>query len=66
MIRYIPRWAADIRVEDLTDDVHDLAELIGVQPALLVVEYFDGRLLSLPTLEDVLTAAWVSMRDRKS
>lgn len=57
----IPKWAQDIRMEDIRNDsMADLAELVGVEAMMKIVETYSGSVLYIPKMESVLAP----IRDR--
>lgn len=57
----IPRWAQDMRMEDIRNDsMADLAELVGVEAMMKIVETYSGSVLYIPKMESVLAP----IRDR--
>lgn len=57
----IPKWAQDMRMEDIKSPaMADLAELIGIEAMMKIVETFSGSMLYIPKVESVLAP----IRDR--
>lgn len=57
----IPKWAADIRPDDLQNQtMQDLAELVGMDDMLRIVESYSGMVIYVPKLDSILKA----VRDR--
>ena len=57
----IPKWAQDMRMEDIKSPaMADLAELIGIEAMMKIVEMYSGSVLYIPKMESVLA----SIRDR--
>lgn len=57
----IPKWAQDMRMEDIKSPaMADLAELIGIEAMMKIVEMYSGSVLYIPKMESVLAA----IRDR--
>lgn len=57
----IPAWARDMRMEDIRNEtMADLAELIGIEAMMKIVETFSGSMLYIPKVESVLAP----IRDR--
>lgn len=57
----IPKWAQDMRMEDIRNDsMADLAELVGVEAMMKIVETYSGSVLYIPKMESVLAP----IRDR--
>lgn len=58
----IPKWAQDMRMEDIKNStVAELAEIIGIEAAMKIVEVYSGSVIYLPKMESVLAP----VRDRK-
>lgn len=57
----IPKWAQDMRMEDIKNPaMADLAELVGIEAMIKIVEMFSGSMLYIPKMESVLAP----IRDR--
>lgn len=57
----IPKWAQDMRMEDVKNPaMADLAELVGIEAMMKIVEMYSGSVLYIPKMESVLAA----IRDR--
>lgn len=57
----IPKWAHDIRLEDIKNPaMAELAELVGIEAMMKIVETYSGSALYIPKTESVLAA----IRDR--
>lgn len=57
----IPRWAQDMRMEDIRNEsMADLAELVGIEAMMKIVETYSGSVLYIPKMESVLAP----IRDR--
>ena len=57
----IPNWAQDMRMEDIKNStVAELAEIVGIEAAMKIVEVYSGSVIYLPKMESVLA----SVRDR--
>lgn len=57
----IPKWAQDMRMEDIKNStVAELAEIVGIEAAMKIVEVYSGSVIYLPKMESVLA----SVRDR--
>ena len=57
----IPRWAEDVRPDDLQNQtMQELAELVGVDNMLRIVESYSGMVIYVPKLDSVIKA----VRDR--
>ena len=51
----IPKWAQDMRMEDIKSPaMADLAELIGIEAMMKIVEMYSGSVLYIPKMESVL------------
>lgn len=57
----IPRWAEDVRPDDLQNEtMQELAELVGMEGMLRIVESYSGMVIYVPKLDSLLK----SIRDR--
>ncbi len=57
----IPKWAQDMRMEDIKNStVAELAEIVGIEAAMKIVEVYSGSVIYLPKMESVLA----TVRDR--
>ena len=58
----IPGWAKDVRLEDIQNEgMLELAELIGLEGMLKIVDYYSGGNLYVPKMENLLSG----VRDRR-
>ena len=54
----IPEWAQDVQLDELKGGAREIAEVIGVMPALRLMEqYGGGSGTYIPKLEDTLVEA---------
>lgn len=57
----IPKWAGDMRMEDIKSlAMAELAELVGIEAMMRIVEAYSGSVLYIPKMESVLAP----IRDR--
>ena len=58
----IPSWAHDVKPEDITNaTMLDLAELLGTENMLTLVESYSGMIIYVPKLDSLLR----NIRDRR-
>ena len=58
----IPSWAHDVKPEDITNaTMLDLAELLGTENMLTLVESYSGMIIYIPKLDSLLR----NIRDRR-
>lgn len=57
----IPKWAKDMRMDDIKNPaMAEMAELVGIDAMMKIVECYSGSVIYIPKLESVLA----SIRDR--
>lgn len=57
----IPKWAQDVRMEDIKNTtLAELAELVGLETMLRIVETYSGSVIYIPKADSVIG----SIRDR--
>lgn len=53
----IPSWARDVRLEDLkSETMRELAEVIGFDATMRLVETYSGMVIYVPKMDSVLSA----------